>query len=296
MPNLFLMKNLHIQLILLTAFTQLPACMSNKNETPIQIDHFQDFTSEYVDARNIEVMLPPGYDENKSYDVIYFHDGQNVFNPETSYAGVAWEVDKAIMELIEEEKIRPAIIVAIWNTPKRMQEYMPAKPVDSVFHRAKKAGWNDKVISDDYLRFIVTELKPFIDSTYNTSPNRENTFIMGSSMGGLISLYALTEYPDVFGGAACVSTHWPALNGVFLDYLKTNLPVAGKHNLYFDFGTATLDSLYEPYQQKADKIIMEKGYTNQKDWITHKFEGADHSEKSWQERVHIPLSFLLQKE
>ncbi len=269
--------------------------MSKQNETPIQFDHYPDFASAFVVARNVEVMLPPGYTEEKAYDVIYMHDGQNIFNPETSYAGVAWEVDKAIKELIEEEKIRPAIIVAIWNTPQRMQEYMPAKLADSVYYRAKKAGWDDDVISDDYLRFIVTELKPFIDSAYSTSPHRENTFIMGSSMGGLISLYALTEYPEVFGSAGCISTHWPALDGVFLNYVKDNLPEPGNHKIYFDFGTETLDAQYEPFQQKVDRMMEDKGFTNGKDWLTLKFEGADHSEKAWQERVHLPLMFFLGK-
>ncbi len=269
--------------------------MSKKNETSLQFDHYPDFTSAYVDARNIEVMLPPGYAENKTYDVIYMHDGQNVFNSETSFAGVTWELDKAIKALLKKDMIRPAIVVAIWNTPKRMQEYMPAKPVGSVSYRAKKAGWDNKVVSDDYLRFIVTELKPFIDKTYSTRPNRESTFVMGSSMGGLISIYALTEYPEIFGGAACISTHWPALDGVFMDYLKTNLQPPGKHKIYFDYGTETLDAQYEPFQQKVDRMMEDKGFTNGKDWLTLKFEGADHSEKAWQERVHLPLMFFLGK-
>lgn len=272
--------------------------MNHKKASPVHIDHYVNFKSDYVTSRNVDVMLPPGYlkDEEKKYDVIYMHDGQNVFDAEKAYAGVAWEVEEAMAKLLEKSKIRPAIIVAIWNSPLRMNEYMPAQPRDSVRERADREGWKGELLSDNYLRFIVEELKPFIDSTYNTSPNRGNTFIMGSSMGGLISLYALAEYPEVFGGAACVSTHWPALNGIFLDYVKSNLPAPGNHKFYFDFGTATLDSLYEPYQEKVDEIVAEKGYTEDKDWITLKFEGADHSEKSWQERVHIPLSFLLQKE
>jgi predicted alpha/beta superfamily hydrolase len=290
------MKGLRLFLILFTAFVQLTACMSKKNETPIQLVHYPDFASSYVVARNVEVMLPPGYSAEKAYDVIYMHDGQNIFNPETSYAGVAWEVDKAIIRLIEEEKIRPSIIVAIWNTPKRMQEYMPAKPSDLVSYKAEKARWDDVIISDNYLKFIVTELKPFIDNTYSTRPNRESTFVMGSSMGGLISLYALTEYPEVFGGAGCISAHWLALDGVFLDYVKNNLPQPGNHKIYFDYGTETLDAQYEPFQQKVDKMMEDKGFTKGKDWLTLKFQGADHSEKAWKERVHIPLEFFLSKE
>ncbi len=273
------------------------ACMNHEKASPLHIDHYVNFKSDYVASRNIEVMLPPGYikEETKQYDVIYMHDGQNIFDAKTSYAGVAWQVDKAIVKLLEKAEIRPAIIVAIWNSPLRMNEYMPAQPLSLVREKADREGWDGELLSDNYLKFIVKELKPFIDSTYNASTKREHTFIMGSSMGALISLYALAEYPEVFGGAACISTHWPALNGVFMDYVNSNLPEPGNHKLYFDFGTETLDSLYEPYQLKVDNILTEKGYINEKHRITLKFEGADHSEESWQERVHIPLMFFLEK-
>jgi len=116
---------------------------------------------------------------------------------------------------------------------------------------------------------------------------------MGSSMGGLISAYALCEYPDVFGRAGCVSTHWPAGDGCVVDYLGQHLPRPGTHRLYFDYGTATLDATYEPFQQRADAVLKAAGYTAGRDWITRKFPGAEHSEKSWRERVDQPLSFLL---
>ena len=278
-----------LALILLSSF------MQNKREVPLRIDPYPDFSSKYVKSRNIEVMLPPGYNENQSYDVIYMHDGQNVFNPETAYAGDAWEVDKAMRILIEENKIRPAIVVAIWNTPLRMNEYMPAQPAEESRRRAIAEGWEDELLSDNYLKFIVSELKPFIDSIYPTLQRRENTFIMGSSMGGLISIYALSEYPNVFGGAACISTHWPALDGVFLDYVKNNLPQPENHKVYFDYGTETQDVQYETFQQKVDEMIENKGFTRGKNWLTLKFDGAGHSEKAWQERVHLPLMFFLGK-
>lgn len=78
-----------------------------------------------------------------------------------------------------------------------------------------------------------------------------------------------------------------------VDYLERGLPQAGSHKLYFDYGTRTVDALYEPYQQEVDKVMEAKGYTQGKDWRTLKFEGAEHSERAWRERVHIPLEFLL---
>jgi predicted alpha/beta superfamily hydrolase len=148
--------------------------------------------------------------------------------------------------------------------------------------------------SDNYLKFLVTEVKPFIDRNYRTLKRQKETFVMGSSMGGLISLYAISEYPQVFGGAGCVSTHFPAGNGIVIEYMKTALPSPKDHRIYFDYGTATLDATYEPFQLKADEVMKAKGFTA-KNWITRKFIGDDHSEKAWAKRLDIPLVFLLGK-
>lgn len=248
------------------------------------------FASREVEPRNVDVWLPPGYDGDGSerYAVIYMHDGQNLFDPSTSYGGVDWAIDEILAGLIASDGVRPAIVVGIWNAGKaRYAEYMPQKALPSATNE------RGRLASDRYLKFIVDELKPFIDANYRTLPGRDDTFIMGSSMGGLISAYAVSEHPEVFGGAACVSTHWPAENGVVIDYLAANLPEPGAHRLYFDFGTATLDAGYEPYQQRMDEILRRRGYVAGEDWITRKFDGAEHSEKAWRLRAGVPLRFLL---
>jgi predicted alpha/beta superfamily hydrolase len=116
---------------------------------------------------------------------------------------------------------------------------------------------------------------------------------MGSSMGGLISLYALAEYPRVFGGVGAVSTHWPAGEGIVIDWLATQLPRAGAHRVYFDFGTATLDAQYPPYQARMDALMPGLGYRTGRDWLTRRFEGAEHNEAAWKARLDVPLRFLL---
>lgn len=157
-------------------------------------------------------------------------------------------------------------------------------------------------ISDKYLKFIVSELKPYIDSTFSTLKDQPNTFIAGSSMGGLISMYALCEYPGVFGGAACLSTHWIGtvlmdnnpVPDAFVKYLNENLPDPAIHKIYFDYGDQTLDALYPPLQKKVDEVMKARGFSD-KNWVTKFFPGKDHSEKSWNERLDIPLQFLLKK-
>jgi len=280
-------------LLMFILFVAAVSCSQQSTTTHPVFEKYVAFHSKYVRPRNVEVMLPPGYDPSKKYDVLYMHDGQNVFDPFVAFHNTEWKVDEAVTGLLENNEIRPVIIVAVWNTEIRFQEYMPNKPVEDIKELRTNGGLNNDLLSDDYLKFLVYELKPFVDKNYSTINDPEHTFIMGSSMGGLISFYALCEYPEVFGGAGCVSTHWPALDGVFLGYVKEHLPKPGKHKFYFDFGTTTLDSLYEPYQLQVDQLMKDAGYTQGNNWMTRKFEGAAHNEKDWSERVHIPLSFFL---
>jgi predicted alpha/beta superfamily hydrolase len=256
------------------------------------------FASKFVEPRNVDVWLPPGYEREpkKRYPVLYMHDGQNLFDPATSYGGVDWGVDEIMTKLIAGGEIREAIVVGVWNSPKRFLEYMPQKAVpngDASALEGIPVEMKGPILSDAYLKFLVHELKPFVDATYRTRTGRGDTFVMGSSMGGLISLYALCEYPKVFGGAGCVSTHWPAGDGSVIEYAKRALPRPGSHKIYFDFGTETLDAKYEPYQLRADDVMRRAGYRENRDWVTRKFPGAEHSERSWRQRVDVPLIFLL---
>jgi predicted alpha/beta superfamily hydrolase len=191
----------------------------------------------------------------------------------------------------------------------RHSEYFPQKVINSISEDEReiilRKQLMSKPLSDNYLLFLTEELKPFIDNNFPTLADRSNTFIMGSSMAGLISLYALCEYPEVFGAAACISTHWPLAKSEliheltnekvsvkFRDYLETKLPEAGSHKIYFDYGSEELDSLYKPHQFEVDKIMIKKGYS-EKDWVTKEFLGEDHTERAWTKRLNIPMLFLL---
>lgn len=258
-----------------------------------------NFQSHYVMPRQIDVWCPPADSavDNARYPVIYMQDGQNLFDPASSFIGVDWGMREAVTRLQCKDNGLGAIVVGIWNTPLRWREYMPSPRLSEqeltpwVVQFSEQAG--GQPLSDAYLSFIVTELKPFIDATYPTLADQSNTFIMGSSMGGLISLFALIEYPAVFGGAGCLSTHWPAGENGLVDFLGSRLPPAGQHRLYFDFGTETLDADYEPYQCRMDEWLEAAGYQMGLDWLTQKFEGAEHSERAWRARIDIPLRFLL---
>lgn len=290
-----------------TAFAQLPKVSSGT------IKRIENFHSKYVAPRNIDVWLPEGYSKNNKYAVLYMHDGQMLFDSTITWNHQEWGVDETMGKLMAENKIKKCIVVGVSNHDiLRHNEYFPQKPFeslskiqqDSIFKAIRIGGQNifkvDTILSDNYLKFLVTELKPFIDSAFSTLRDQPNTFIAGSSMGGLISMYAICEYPEIFGGAACMSTHWVGtfqagnnpIPSAFMRYLKGNLPSPANHKIYFDYGDQTLDSLYEPFQMQVDEIMKAKGFTS-KNWITRYFPGDDHSEKSWRNRFEIPMLFLL---
>lgn len=272
--------------------------------TPIQLTNdtgtltrYPDFSAVGLSSRHVDVWCPPDYPHtNTHYPVLYMHDGQNIFDPATSITtGVDWGVDETMVRLIQETNLPAAIIVGIWNSPQRRQDYMPQKPVmEHGMLATFSAETGGPPYSDLYLQLLVHQIKPFIDATYRTLPDQPHTFVMGSSMGGLISLYALTEYPHIFAGAGCVSTHWPIGGEQLVAYFGRVLPPPGQHKLYFDYGTAGLDAAYEPFQQQMDHALQAAGYEHGKNWLTQKFDGHDHTERDWRARVHIPLAFLLQ--
>ncbi|TNE61033.1 MAG: alpha/beta hydrolase [Bacteroidetes bacterium] len=273
----------------------------------------ENFPSRFIAARNVDVWLPDGYDTTRRYAVLYMHDGQMLFDSTVTWNKQEWGVDEVATQLIANGTIRPCIVVAVWNSvngrfsdyfPQKPFEYLPERLRDSLLQHIQNAEQTelrpDHVRSDKYLQFLVTELKPFIDQHYATLTDPVNTCIAGSSRGGLISMYAFCEYPEVFGGAACLSTHWPGtytnennpIPAAFVRYMREALPPAGDNRIYFDYGTTTLDSLYEPHQLLVDQVMREKGYTS-RNWETRKFEGAPHTENAWNKRLHLPLTFLL---
>lgn len=297
------MKNILLPLALLCLLLA-----KAQNGKLIKIDNFK---SRYVKARNVEIWLPEAYQVNpkQKFPVLYMHDGQNVFNKETAMGNTPWNVDDMAAKLIKENKIAPAIIVAAWCTDVRYFEYFPEKAARYLSEEDKKAMdgaaaamgvKKTEFLGDEYLKFLAEELKPYIDKNYRTLTGPEDTSVCGSSMGGLISLYAICEYPEVFGQAACVSTHWPILfdnkimepSDAVRGYFKEHLPSPDHHRIYFDHGTETLDQYYEVHQVIMDRIMESKGYIRDKNWVTRKFEGAEHNEKSWQQRMDVVLEFL----
>ncbi len=268
-------------------------------------------TSAHVAPRDVTVWLPPGYETgSERHAVLYMHDGQNLFDPARAPFG-EWGLDEHLVRLIETEQVRAPIVVGVHNTPLRLREYVPATMIAALPGevRADLIGlYGGEPLSDAYLAFLTEELKPLVDRTWRTLPGRDDTAIMGSSMGGLISLYAMMRKPDVVGAAGCVSTHWPlrierldesrleAWREVVVQtwsrVVREGLPDPATHRLYMDRGDETLDQFYPFFQSRIDQVIREAGWGPDR-FRSMVFPGAAHNEASWNQRLDVPLTFLL---
>tara|TARA_R110001632_G_scaffold2297_12_gene10113 strand:- start:7260 stop:8210 length:951 start_codon:yes stop_codon:yes gene_type:complete len=275
------------------------------------LQRIDSFPSKNIVPRPVDIWLPDNYSSDKKYAVLYMHDGQMLFDSITTWNKQEWKVDEIAGKLQKEGITKDFIVVAPHNISQiRWNDYFPAKAFDylsegdryNMMAFAEQNKMSTDLNADRYLKFLTEELKPYIDQNYSVLTDKENTVISGSSMGGLISMYAISEYPDVFGAAACISTHWPGtmpykgnpLPEALFAYMKENSPSPKNHKLYFDFGTKTLDQFYPQYEEVVNKIFKEKGYDST-NFVNKKFEGADHSENSWNQRLDIPFTFLLQK-
>jgi predicted alpha/beta superfamily hydrolase len=305
----------HLLLVTVIFLFINPAISQIAKPSAGKIARIENFKSEYVTPRNIDVWLPENFDRTKKYNVLYMHDGQTLFDSTNAGNKTSLEVDVIITKLMNENRLKDVIVVGIWSKETtRHSDYFPEKPFnllskqkqDSILQLKHPNGdyvfANQKINSDNYLKFMVKELKPYIDKKFAVDTDKKSTLVMGSSMGGLISLYAICEYPEVFGGAACLSTNWSGLSTLennpipdaFLQYIRQNLPNPRTHRIYFDYGTATLDSLYSGIQLQVDKLMLQKKFEPD-NWITLEFPGDDHTEIAWKRRLDVPLLFLLQK-
>lgn len=266
----------------------------------------EDFPSVHIKKRDVHIWLPGGYSADKKYAVLYMHDGQMLFDAAVTWNKKAWDVDEAAQALQSAGKVRDFIVVGAFNGDEfRHREYFPEAVYRQLPREKQESLYgfeSELLLADEYLRFLVTELKPYVDSNYSTLPDPANTAVAGSSMGGLISMYAISEYPQVFGMAACLSTHWPGIDpnnmgsvpDTFIAYMREKLPKPGGHKIYFDYGDQTLDAHYPPLQAKVDNLMQELGYSAE-NWLTVYDPGAEHDEIAWQKRLPGVLTFLFGK-
>ena len=238
--------------------------------------------------RVVWAYLPPSYDENPGarYPVLYMHDGQNLFDPSLAFGGNEWMVDETLDAAIEGDgktvkPIREIIVVGPENDAQRIYEYTPT------FDATENGGGG----GDLYLKMLVGELKPAVDGMLRTLPGRDTTGVMGSSLGGLISVYAGIKHPATYGivGAMSPSTWWD--NRVILgDVMQMGPQPARPELLYVDCGDPGDDS-DNTKQLVADYLSL--GYVEGQDFFHVYQAGAQHNEVYWAQRLPAALAFLF---
>jgi len=254
------------------------------------IQRHPNFRSKILgNRRDVLVYLPPGYRRfsRRDYPVLYLHDGQNVFDAATSFAGVEWGVDETAQRMIGKGFIEPLIIVAVSNMGEdRIHEYAPTRGVyDHTAERKKRS----RGLARQYGDFLINELKPYIDRKYRTKRGPEFTGLGGSSLGGLVTLAIGILYPQAFSRLIVMSPSiWWDDFAIYrlVDSIRDKPPL----KIWLDTGTN------EPGWEQARELrnrLVQKGWKVLDDLQYLEVKGADHSERAWAARVDMALHFLF---
>ena len=240
-------------------------------------------------SRDIFVYLPPSYRRfsRHRYPVLYLQDGQNVFDAATAFIGVEWQVDETAQRLIREKLIEPLIIVAVANTGEdRIHEYAPSPGAifESALEEKRSRGQ-----AREYGRFLIEEVKPYIDKKYRTKREAEFTGLGGSSMGGLVTMALGLWFPRVFTRLMVMS---PAIWWDDESIMQIGEELDGKHPLRIWLDTGTNETGWERTRKLRD-VLVEKGWRLYDDLQYTEVAGADHSEGAWAARVDPALRFLF---
>lgn len=245
-----------------------------------RLHYHHEFASKRLgNKRDIVVWLPPEYETqpHARFPVIYMHDGQNLFDPATAFAGVDWRVDEVAEDLLRRDLIQPFIAVGLYNTPRRLEEY--------TLRRGKK-----------YAKYIIKEVKPFIDAHYRTLPQREHTAVMGSSLGGLISFYLAWWHPKVFSMAGCLSASWMWYQAEVFEEIRKDAMPRPRVRIYLDHGSEGDEGRYATVFKRMRDTLIKKGFVLRQDLEYFYGIGDGHDEGSWSRRVWRPLVFFFGKE
>lgn len=261
----------------------------------------------------VTVWLPPGYDSaaGRRYPVLYMWDGQNLFDPATTHYGKAWMMQEVMADLVATQRAEPHIVVGIWSPPgaDRYRVYLPpplyrgvGETPDLQAVMRRMAG--GEPAGDAMLAWAADTLKPRVDATFRTRTGPRDTTIAGASMGGLMACYALSERPDVFGRAGCLSshlmlvdpdlakTHRGAIEGAWRAYLAARLGPPDGRRAWLDHGTLGLDANYAPFQVAVARSFAAQSWREGEDMTARVFAGTDHDENAWGARMADVLAWL----
>ena len=247
------------------------------------------------DNHRVDVWVPASL--HAKTPIVFMHDGRNIFDEQDSFTGKTWEVIPAIRDEVRADN---PVVVAVWglsdNT--RLRELAPQAVLDR--HPEfwdplppEYLATKGDAFGDSYVSLISDAILPFLLERYELQHSKHRTAVMGSSMGGLMSLYVMSKRPELFGTAICFSTHWPFGGQVMIDELTALLPEGGDNRIWTDCGTIELDALYPPLHAKAVEKLKAKGYSEPESLVAGIYPNTGHHESYWARRVADALNWWL---
>lgn len=254
------------------------------------LEHYESFCSRHLgNERTVVVYLPPGYREtHQRYPVVYFHDGQNVFDASTAAYGTAWDAEKAAEQLVSQGRLPPLIMVGIYNTSDRHFEY--------TYHVDRKLQEGGR--GHLYGRFLFEEVKPFVDLCYRTLPDRHHTAVIGSSLGGLLTLCLAQSHWESFELCGALSPSlWWSRSRILRDFKKDNQWLQAMR-FWVDMGTRESDSPRSSHAgilraRKLITIFDEARLIPGRDYYYHEVDRGEHNEANWAGRIGMVLLYLF---
>jgi predicted alpha/beta superfamily hydrolase len=248
-----------------------------------QLRKHEKFRSRFLrNQRDLIVYTPPGYAEQttRRFPILYLQDGQNLFDGATSFIpGQDWHVGQTADDCINAHTVEPLIIVGMYNTKARVREYTPT-------HVPKLGGGH----ADRYAKFLIEEVKPFVEREYRTLSGPQHTGIGGSSLGGLVSLYLGLKHCKIFGkiSALSPSVWW---NHLVIRRFVESMHVEPRPRIWLDIGTREGPRIVQDVERFRG-VLLEKGWRLGHDLHYERVEGAEHNEAAWAQRVGSFLQFL----
>jgi predicted alpha/beta superfamily hydrolase len=252
-----------------------------------------------IEGRTVDYWIPKGVPEH----LLIAHDGQNVFDGKTStHRRSTWEMAQSAIRVSEHLGINPPAIIAIWHGGSKQDEHGRAKDLSPQRFFQEDVVVNSVNVvkadlahlrGDQYLNLIFDQIVPEILSAYELEIPVSNRAMIGSSMGGLSTLYAGIQRPEQMSALLALSPHWTIGGNRLVERTVEELPKPGTHKIWMSRGTKSIDADYKPFQELADRLMKEKGYRIGHDFLTKVYEKSSHNERSWASYLDQVMKFWL---
>ena len=246
-------------------------------------------------GRTVDYWAPQGGSDH----VLIAHDGQNIFDRKTATFFTTWKLAQTSARIFQEHNLRAPVIIGIFHNKTktdphgRVRDLCPEDPfVQGLETSSDSEITSSSLRGNSYLRIIFEEIIPTIALTTKTIVIPEKTAMLGSSMGGLATLYAATRHQDKFHTALALSPHWSLAGNSLVEWIIPRLPNSEHFKIWMSRGTKGLDSTYETFQNKVDQMMEEAGWGPR--YRSRVFHGATHNERSWANHVDKALQFWLE--